>query len=130
MTIFKYAVLGAAAAGVALIVAVASGARAERQVVGDAYKPAQAIVETFGSKQTVGYFAQQNGACAVTLFVTESASDGERAPTAARVRVNVKAGEKAELAAAEGQAIEVACGADAASVEIRRSSFKAAYVTQ
>lgn len=50
MTIYRYVALGVAAAGVALIVAIASGARAERPAVGDAYKPAQAIVETFGSK--------------------------------------------------------------------------------
>lgn len=66
----------------------------------------------------------------MTLFVTEAASDGDRVPTAARVRMNVKAGEKAELAAAEGQAVEVACGANAATVEVRRTGFKAAYVTQ
>lgn len=137
MTSYKYVILGAAAAGVALVVALASVARAERPAVGDAYKPSQAIVETFGSKQTVGYFSRKDGdlshkggSCSVTLFVSEAASDGERIPTAARVRVNIKAGEKAELAAAEGQAIEVACSADAASVEVRRTGFKAAYVTQ
>lgn len=126
-SILKYAILGVTASGVA---AIAAGARAERQASGDAYKPAQAIVETFGSKQAVGYFAQKDGACAVTLFVADAASDGERVPTAARLRVNVKAGDKAELGAAEGQSLEIACGANAAAVEVRRPGFKAASVTQ
>jgi hypothetical protein len=129
MTIYKYAVFGAAAAGVALVAA-AVGVRAERQAAGDAYKPAQAIVETLGSKQAIGYYAQNDGACAVTLFIGEAASDEGRIPTAARLRVNVKAGDKAELATAEGQSVEISCTANAAAVEVRREGFKAASVTQ
>jgi hypothetical protein len=127
--IYKIAGVSAAVAGVALMGFVAGGARAEKEV-GDVYKPAQGIIETFGSKHAIGYFARQDGACAMTLFLAEATSDGERVPTAARVRLNVKAGDKAELGAVEGQSLELACGADAASVEIRHGNFKAAYVTQ
>jgi hypothetical protein len=130
MTNYKSALLGSAAVGVALVAAIAGGARAEKQAAGDAYKPAQGIIEAFGSKQAIGYFAQKDGSCAVTLFLSEVSSEGERVPTAARVRMNVKAGDKAELGAVEGQALEIACSADAASVEVRRAGFKAAYVTQ
>jgi hypothetical protein len=127
---YKYAAIGAAVVSMALVGAVVGGARAERQAAGDVYKPAQGIIETFGSKHAVGYFAQQEGACAMTLFLAEATNDGERVPTAARVKLNVKAGDKAELGSVEGQSVELVCGTDAATVEVRHGAFKAAYVTQ
>jgi hypothetical protein len=130
MTIYKYAIIGAAIAGVAVAGVVAGGARAEKKAALDVYKPAQGIVETFGSKHTIGYFVQKDGACAMTLFLAEAAADGESVPASARVRLNVKAGDKAELGAVEGQSLELTCGTDAASVEVRHGSFKAAYLTQ
>lgn len=125
-TLVKYAAVGAAIVGIAAVGAIVGGARAERQM-GDSYKAAQGIIETFGSKHAVGYFTQANGSCAMTLLVAEAATDGERVPSAARVRVNVKAGDKVELGAVEGQSLEIACGADAASVEVRHGTFKAAF---
>lgn len=129
MTIYKNVAIGAAIASAALIGVIAVSAKAEKQA-GDVYKPIQAITETFGSKHTVGYFAQDNGVCAMTLFLAEATADGEKVPSAARVRINVKPGEKAELGSVEGQSVELTCGADAATVEVRHGTFKAAYVTQ
>jgi hypothetical protein len=130
MTIYKYAVIGAAIAGVAVAGLVVSGAHAEKKAAFDVYKPAQGVIETFGSKHAVGYFAQKDGACAMTLFIAETNDEGNRVPTASRLRVNVKPGDKTELGAVEGQSLEITCGTDAASIEISHGTFKAAYLTQ
>jgi hypothetical protein len=130
MTLYKYAAIGVTVACMALTGVIMTNARAERTASGDQYKAAQGIIETFGSKHAVGYFAQQDGACAMTLFLAEANDEGNRVPTAARVRINVKAGDKAELGSVEGQSVEIVCGSDASTVEVRHGTFKAAYVTQ
>lgn len=130
MSIYRYTALGVAFAGAALAAAIASGVRAERQPAEGVYKPDQGIIESFGSKHAVGYFAPKDGACAMTLFLAETAPEGESVPSAARVKLTVKPGDRAELGAVEGQSIELVCGTNAATVEVHRGSFKAAYVTQ
>ncbi len=92
------------------------------------YASSQAISHAFGSKKAVGYFAQQNGACALTMFLTE-AEDGHIAPSAARIRFTVKPGESAELSSVEGQALQVKCGPNAAAVEVRQTGLTTAAVT-
>jgi hypothetical protein len=93
------------------------------------YASSQAISHAFGSKRAVGYFAPQNGACALTMFLTE-AEDGHVAPSAPRIRFTVKPGDSAELASAEGQGLQVTCGKDASAVEVRQTAFLPASVTQ
>ena len=89
------------------------------------YTSAQAISHSFGSKRAVGYFAAQNGNCALTMFLAE-AEDGHVAPSAARIRMTVKPGDAAELTSAEGGSIEVRCGQNAGAVEVRSTGMKTA----
>lgn len=106
----------------AVLVALTAGiATANAQQAARSYGASQAINHSFGSKRAIGYFAAKDGACALTMFVAE-AEDGHVAPTAARVKFTVKAGESAELASAEGQNLEVKCGKDAAAVEVRQGA--------
>jgi hypothetical protein len=93
------------------------------------YTSAQAINHSFGSKRAVGYFASQDGNCALTMFLAE-AEDGHVAPSAARIRLTVKPGDAAELTSAEGGSIEVRCGKNAGAVEVRSTGLKTAAATQ
>jgi hypothetical protein len=117
-TIMMKSILAAAALAGLAATAIATSAEAD-QPGSRSYVATQAINHSFGSKRAVGYFAAQNGACALTMFLAE-AEEGHVAPSAARVKVTVKPGESAELASAEGQSLEVKCGKDAAAVEIRQ----------
>ena len=108
--------------------AVAATANAEQTNV-RSYAARQAISHSFGSKRVIGFFAPQNGACALTAFVTE-AEEGYIASSAARIKLTVKPGETAEVSSAEGQGIEVKCRPDAAAVEVRPTSLTAAVITQ
>jgi len=95
---------------------------------GDLYKPAQGIIETFRLQARHGYFAQPDGTCAMTLFLAEDQRRRHRVPTAARVRVNVKAGDKAELGSVEGQSVEIVCGSERLRWKFVMACSKAAYV--
>lgn len=127
----KYAFLGIAAAGLTVAGVMLSGSNAGATLVTAAaatYKPAQAISHYFGSKHAVGYFQQKDGQCAMTILISED-TDGRTSPSATRLRMNVKPGEKVELESVETQTLEVSCGTDAASVEVRSGSFQSAYTT-
>jgi hypothetical protein len=102
-----------------LIGLTASFAGHAEQAVSRSYHSTEAISHAFGSKRAVGYFAPQNGACALTMFLTD-AEDGYLAPPPARIRFAVKPGEAAELSSADGPALEVKCTAGAAAVEVRQ----------
>jgi hypothetical protein len=120
----------AACALVAGIAAVAvPAARAGQEAGIRSFGVNQAISYSFGSKRAVGYFAAQDGACALTMFLAE-ANDGHVAPSAARVTLTVKPGNSAQLASVEGQGLEVTCGADAAAMEVRQTGLRAALDTQ
>ena len=129
MKVARYAFLGAALAGLVVGGVVFRGGQAGAVVTPNAvvFKPAQAISQYFGSKHAVGYFLQQGGTCAMTVFLSED-TDGRTSPTATRVKFTVKPGEKAEFGSVETQTLEVTCGTDAATVEVRNGSFQTAYV--
>jgi hypothetical protein len=126
----KYVVLGIAAAGLTVAGVMLSGSNAGAALVTAAatYKPAQAISHYFGSKHAVGYFQQKDGQCAMTILISED-TDGRTSPSATRLRMNVKPGEKVELQSIETQTLEVSCGTDAATVEVRSGSFQSTYTT-
>jgi hypothetical protein len=108
-----------------LIGLTASFASQAEQTGSRSYHSAEAISHAFGSKRAVGYFAPENGACALTMFLTE-AEDGYLAPSSARIRFAVQPGEAAELGSAEGQALEVRCSEGAAAVEVHQIRLTAA----
>lgn len=126
----RYAFLGVAIAGLTVTGVMLGGNDAGAALVMPTkiYKPAQAISQYFGSKHAVGYFQQTDGQCAMTVFISED-TDGRTSPSATRVRVTVKPGEKAEFASVETQTLEVACGNDAATVEVKNGSLQKVYAT-
>jgi hypothetical protein len=126
----RYALLGVAIAGLTGVGVMLGGDNAGAALVAPAktYQPAQAISQYFGSKHAVGYFQQKDGQCAMTILISEDA-DGRTAPSATRIRVMVKPGEKVELASVETQTLEVSCGANASNVEVKNGTFQTSYVT-
>ncbi len=129
MTIARYAFVRGAIVGLMLGGVAAGVAQAENKADHAVYKPAESISYNFGSTHAVGYFSQQNGVCALTMFVTENAADDETIPPATLVKFAVKPGDKADLRSVEGQAIEIKCGMDASTMEVRPGRVQAAYVT-
>jgi hypothetical protein len=127
--VFAVAAAGAALATIVGLAAAGVGAAHAMETAGArSYASQQAISYSFGSKRAVGYFAAQNGTCALTMFLAE-AEDGYIAPSAARIKFTVKPGESAELSSVEGQNLEVKCGKDAAAVEVRQTGLTTAAVT-
>lgn len=126
----RYAFLGVAAVGLTVAGIMLGGGNAGAALVTPAkiYQPAQAISHYFGSKHAVGYFQQTDGKCAMTVFISED-TDGRTSPSATRVRFTVKPGEKAEFGSIETQTLEVSCGTDAATVEVRNGTLQTVYAT-
>src|SRR5262245_26377835 len=66
-------ILIAAIFSLAAVVTLTVAGRAEPPVGGATrYTSAQAISHSFGSKRAVGYFAAQDGNCALTMFLAEA----------------------------------------------------------
>jgi hypothetical protein len=121
--------LAAAALLAALAISAAPATQAGQEPAIRSFAAKQAISYSFGSKRAVGYFAAQDGACALTVFLAET-DDGHVAPSATKLTVTVKPGDSTQLASVEGQGIEVTCGAEAASVEVRQTGLRAALAVQ
>lgn len=129
MKLANYAIAGALAFS-ALVGVSGNAAHAGSMGEPAVYKPVQAISHYFGSKHAVGYYLAQDGACAMTVFISEDTDGRATAPSATRMKFTVKAGDKAELGSVEAQTLEITCGTNAASVEVRTGGFQTAYVTR
>jgi hypothetical protein len=130
MTMIRYAVLGAALAGVMVTGVIVNRAHADKQPA-EIFSPGQGMIHTTGSTHTIGYFLQKDGACALTLFTKEATSlDEDRLPKATRMRVSIKPGEKVELSNDDGKEMQVVCGANASTVEVHQGVFHQPYMTQ
>jgi hypothetical protein len=127
--VFTTAAAGAALATTIGLAAAGNGSAQAGEMAGlRSYTARQAISHSFGSKRAIGYFAAQNGACALTLYLAE-AGDGHAAPSAARVKFTVKPGDSAQLSSVEGDGLDVKCGKDAAAVEVRKTGMTTAAST-
>jgi hypothetical protein len=93
------------------------------------YRPVQGLSYKFGSKIAVGYYTQQDGVCALNMFLAEGAGD-DAGPSAARVQFKVAPGDNVKLFSTEGEALEIKCGADAASLEVMGGSSPARYASR
>jgi hypothetical protein len=93
------------------------------------YEPVQGLSYRFGSKLAVGYFSQKEGACALNIFVAENTGD-DAGPSASRLQFKVMPGENVKLNSAEGESLEMKCGAQAATLEVKGGSFPARYVSR
>jgi hypothetical protein len=84
------------------------------------YRSAQGLSHRFGSKLAAGYFIQKDGACALNLFLTENVEYTDTL-SASHVKFDVVPGQKIVLNSTEGNALEIKCGAQAATLEVTSS---------
>ena len=83
---------------VAAAVAIADAARPRAAGTIRQATPFQAIVETFGTKQMVGFFLARDGRCEVTMLVDEAPARREEADlpftSPVRVRLSLEAADR------------------------------------
>ena len=94
------------------------------------YRPTQGLNHRFGSKLAVGYFLQKDGACALSIFLTENADEGTAPPSASRLQVKVAPGEDIKLNSVEGKSLEFKCGAGAATLEVKGGTVQNQYASR
>ena len=94
------------------------------------YRPTQGLNHRFGSKLAVGYFLQKDGACALSIFLTENADEGMAPPPASRLQVKVAPGEDVKLNSVEGKSLELKCGAGAATLEVKGGTVQNQYASR
>jgi hypothetical protein len=118
-------VLSAGIAAVAALFAypAASGATARPGGAASAtYRPMQGFSYALGSKQAVGYFTSAEDRCELTVMIAEAVDLENSVPTsAARVRLALLPGQKARFDSEERATMEIACGADAATLLVEAS---------
>ena len=102
------------AATAALVALAGTAARAEPF----AMVPMAAFVQDIGGKQVVGYHLASDGACAVTLVVSEPVTKEATTTAAARVRFSLAARSSATVASAGGGELALTCGEDARTLVI------------
>ncbi len=93
------------------------------------YRPAQGLNHRFGSKLAVGYFLQKDGACAVSIFLTENVDEGTP-PSASRLQVKVAPGDNVKLNSVEGKSLEIKCGAEGATLEVKGGTVQNQYASR
>jgi hypothetical protein len=81
------------------------------------YKPMQGFNHIVGDKRFVGYFLSENGACSVTV-ITAIADDERLVVPPKRVTVIIKAADRAEFPAGNGDALGIACNVDADRISV------------
>jgi len=77
------------------------------------YKP----MAGFNHTRFVGYFLQAPGLCRVTVFKAGVDDEALVSPPE-RVKIEIAAGGRSELAAGDGSALAIACTADADAIKI------------
>ncbi len=81
------------------------------------YHPAQGLSYRFGSKLAAGFFLQRDGACALSIFLAENAKE-DMPPS--RLQVKVAPGDNVKLNSTEGAVLEIKCGAQGATMEVKQ----------
>jgi len=93
------------------------------------YRPIQGLSHHVGSKLVAGYFQQKDGACALSLFLAESTGE-DTVPSASHVLLKVAPGENIKLNAVEGDPLEIKCGAEGATLEVKGGSVPARFASR
>jgi hypothetical protein len=93
------------------------------------YRPVQSISYTYGSKIAVGYFQQKEGTCAISLFLSENTGD-DTISTPSRLRLKLAPAGNLALNSGQGQALELMCGAEAATLEVKPVTVPARFVSR
>jgi hypothetical protein len=81
------------------------------------YKPMAGFNHVVGPTRFVGYFLQAPGLCRVTVFKA-AADDETLVSPPERVKIDIVAAGRSELAAGDGSALAIACTADADAIKI------------
>jgi hypothetical protein len=81
------------------------------------YKPMAGFNHVVGPTRFVGYFLQAPGLCRVTVFKA-GADDEALVSPLERVKIDIAAAGRSELAAGDGSALAIACTADADEIKI------------
>ena len=89
------------------------------------YVPMQGISHDLGSKSAIGYFIREAGACQVVLMIAEKVDPETAAmPSAARLRLVLLPGQAAGLDSEEGRTVDLTCGENAATLDVRSGATK------
>lgn len=93
----------------------------------DGYKdvqvaPLKVINMDVGTKHAIGYYLAENGACSLTVLLTDFSYDGDAVPSASRVSVNVAGGTSAKVDTIDGTTMAFACAAGASNMTVRTFS--------
>lgn len=107
-------------AGLALITAPVA-AQADSFVAAKVVKPLAGLSFDIGSKQAVGYYEVQDGACNLTLLVGDAALDADGAAKSIPARFSslIQAGRSAGIDTGEGKRVEFLCSAGAQTLLTR-----------
>jgi hypothetical protein len=71
--------------------------------------------QVVGPRRFVGYFLHTPGLCRVTVF-TAAADDERLVSSPGRIKIDIPAADRSELAAGDGSALAIACNADAIAI--------------
>jgi hypothetical protein len=81
------------------------------------YKPMAGFNHVVGPTRFVGYFLQAPGLCRVTVFKA-GADDEVLVSPPERLKIDIAAAGRSELAAGDGSALAIACTADGDAIKI------------
>jgi hypothetical protein len=81
----------------------------------ETFGPIDGLSYQLGTKLAVGYFQALSGRCRVTLMIATKPS------SASRLSLPLDPGESATLSSEEGSSIELTCGVDARSINVKCS---------
>jgi hypothetical protein len=88
----------------------------------ETFGPIDGLSYQLGTKLAVGYFQALSGRCRVTLMIAEMMHPDEAKPSSAsRLSLPLDPGESATLSSEEGSSIELTCGVDARSINVKCS---------
>jgi hypothetical protein len=81
------------------------------------FKSMAGFNQVVGPTRFAGYFLQAPGLCRVTVF-TVGADDERLVSSPGRIKIDIPAADRIELAAGDGSALAIACNADADAIAI------------
>ncbi|MEQ8826022.1 MAG: hypothetical protein RIC14_16770 [Filomicrobium sp.] len=110
------AIVFAAATAVAISLSAPASAADLHNVV---LKPGKGQSFKVGANTAVGYFLEKGGKCAVTLMVAPAGEIDTVKGAGSRVRFDVEPGATGAFEAAEGEALQLTCAADAKTLAIK-----------
>ncbi len=81
--------------------------------------PAKAIIMDVGAKRAIGYYLSENGACNLTVLLSDVNYLDGTTPSASRVNVNVAAGTSAKVDTIDGTTMQFTCASGASAMTVK-----------